>query len=215
MKKQIAVIGLGRFGTAAAEELEKHGHPVLAIDYSEEMVDRIKNHVSYSLILDATNRDALNEAGLSNFETAIVAIGSNANACILCTLILKELGVKRVISKATDHYHGVILKKVGADRVVWPEVDAGTRLARSLVIPNAIDYMGFGEGLSVVEVSPPEWMHGKTLASLELRKKFGVNIIAIKQGERMNPVPKGEDVIVKSDILVLAGKDDDLEKLQS
>lgn len=215
MKKQIAVIGLGRFGTAAAVELEEHGHPVLAIDHSEQIVDRIKNRVSYSLILDATNRDALNEAGMSNFETAIVAIGSNATASILCTLILKELGVKKVISKAVDHYHGVILYKVGADRVVWPEVDAGTRLARSLAIPNAIDYMGFGEGLSVVEISAPEWMFGKTLASLELRNKYGVNIIAIKQGQKMNPVPKGEDVVIKGDILVLAGKDGDLEKLQA
>ena len=151
-RKEFAVIGLGRFGGSICQELSEEGMQVLAIDSDETRVNDYKNIASHAVILDSTDEDSLKDIGISNFEHVIVAIGENIQASILTTVILKELGVKRITVKARNDYHEKILIKIGADRVVHPERDMGKRLAHSLISNNILDFLELSEEHSIVEV---------------------------------------------------------------
>ena len=214
MAKQIAVIGLGRFGKAVARELMELGHEVVGIEVSEKTAAALEQDIPDILILDSTSKQALQDADIKSFDTVVVAIGAGVEASILTTLLLKELGVKTVVAKAQDYYHEIILKRVGADRVVQPEEEMGTRLARSLSSPNMLDFIELAPGYSVVEIVASENMFGRTLAELDLRRKFGVNVLAIKHNDLINAVPKGEDTIRQGDILIIAGQDEKIDLLR-
>jgi trk system potassium uptake protein TrkA len=214
MKSHIAVIGLGQFGMSVAIELHRLGHSVLAIDIDEKKVNEIADRVSHALILDVTDKEALIEAGLNSSDTAIIAIGSNIQASILCSVLLKEIGVKKIIAKSVDYYHGLILQKVGADKTISPESEMGVRLARNIASPSVLDYIQLAPGYSVVELLATPKIIGKSLAELDLRRKANVNVLAIRRDETLNPVPNGDDVIGRNDILIVAGRDKDLEDLK-
>ncbi len=211
----VAVIGLGRFGSAVARELKRLNHYVVAIDFEEKLVNSIVDQVSHALILDATNKAALLDAGIDSFDVAVVAIGDNTHAAILTTLLLKEIGVKKIYAKAVDDYHAKILQKVGADRVFKPEEEMGLRCARSISAPDLLDFISLGPGYSIAEVVAGNRLSGKTLIELNLREKANVNVLAIKHNDIINPVPKGSDRIEMEDVLIVAGADEQIEKLRN
>jgi len=212
--KQFVVVGLGRFGASVAATLAENGHDVLAIDRDPEKVQAISGDVTHAVEVDATDEEALKTLGVRNFDVAVVSIGDNVSANILCTLILKELGVPYVIVKAPDKLHGKVLSKVGADRIVYPERDMGVRIAQNLISSNVLDYIEFAPEYGVIEILASDNMVGRTLKELELRASFDVNVMAIKRGEELYISPGAEDKIEAGDKLVLMGKNENLDKMR-
>jgi trk system potassium uptake protein TrkA len=213
--KQFIVVGLGRFGSSVAKTLSDNGHDVLAIDQDHQIIQDISNSVTHAVEADATDEEALKTLGVRNFDVAIVSIGDNLHANILCTLILKELGVPYVIVKAQDNLHGKVLTKVGADRVVYPERDMGERIAHNLISSNVLDYLEFAPDYSVVEIMASPNMIGKSLAELEFRSRFDVNVMAIKRGQHLNMSPGASDKILENDTLIVMGKNENLDKVRN
>ncbi len=212
--KQFVVVGLGRFGASVATTLAENGHDVLAIDRDPEKVQAISADVTHAVEADATDEDALKTLGVRNFDVAVVSIGDNVSANILCTLILKELNLPYVIVKAPDTLHGKVLSKVGADRIVYPERDMGARIAQNLISSNVLDYIEFAPEYGVIEILAGDKMTGKSLKELELRASFDVNVMAIKRGEDIHISPGADDKIEAGDKLVLMGKNENLDKMR-
>ena len=212
--KQFVVIGLGRFGSSVAAKLAQNDNEVLAIDLCEDCVDRMKNLVTQAIEADATNKEVLESLGVGNFDVAVVSIGDDKHSSILTTLLLKEIGVPKVVSKAVSELHGKILSKVGADEVVFPERDMGERIARHLMTSNLLDFIEFTDKHSIIELIAPEDMAGKTLKETNFRSRFQVTIMAIKRGEEINLAPGGDDKILTDDILVVVGENEHLDILQ-
>ena len=211
--KQYIVVGLGRFGRAIAETLFEAGAEVLGVDKDMELVDDIRDKITHAVQLDAMDRDALEALGVSDFDVAFVTMGSDIRASGMITLLMKELGVKRVIAKAHDDFHGRMLEKLGADKVLFPERDMGRRIAHNLVSGNIIDYLELSPDYSMAEVRPMRDWVGKDLQSLALRSREGVNIIAIRNGEDVNPMPQPETVIKADDILLVVAKEETLSRM--
>jgi trk system potassium uptake protein TrkA len=213
-KRSFAVIGLGRFGSSVAQHLHSLGYEVMGIDENEEKIDEHQAIVTHVVQADTTDEQALREVGIRNFDAVIVAIGADIQASILTTLILKEMGVKKIVVKAQNYRHGQVLYKVGADKVVFPERDMGLRVAHNLISPNVLDFFEFAEDYSVAEVVVSEKLAGKNLIELGIRSKYGINVVAIKSGEDFNIAPDAEDVVQTGDILVVIGHNDNLKKLE-
>ncbi len=212
--KQCAIIGLGRFGQYLAKALQEYGIQVTAFDVKQELVDSISDEVTNAISLDSTNKQSLLDAGINMFETVIITIGGNTISSILTTLLLKEIGIKNVIARANSHHHQIILEKVGADKVVFPEKEMGFKLAKTLAIPNLLNYMDFTDGYSIAEIEATPNMYEKTLKELNLREKYDVNVLAIKHENKVDPVPKGNNKIKKGDILIISAKDEIIEKIR-
>ena len=213
-RELVRVIGLGRFGSAVALELERLGHEVLAIDRSEELVNDIAHDVTHALQLDAADEDALRSAGAGDFATAIVAISSDAQPSIFATMVLKRLGVRTVIAKAGSLLHGEILARVGADRVVFPERETGLRLAHSFNVPNVLDYLDIAPNFGIEKIRPPESFIGKSLGELALNTRLGLTPIALRRGQQVFVNPSRDERIADGDELILIGRDDKLEQLR-
>jgi trk system potassium uptake protein TrkA len=213
-RQQVLVIGLGRFGSAVARELERLGHEVLAIDVDEQAVNDVARDVTHAVQLDAADEDALRGVGADQFQTGIVAISSAAEPSIFATMVLKRLGVGTVIAKAGDRLHAEILTRVGADRVILPEQETGTRLAHSFHVPNVIDYLDVGPNFGIEKVRPPAAFVGKTLGELELKNRMGVTPIALRRGKDVIINPAREERVAAGDELILIGRDDQLEELR-
>ncbi|MDI3540472.1 Ktr system potassium uptake protein A [Koleobacter methoxysyntrophicus] len=212
--RQFAVIGLGRFGSSVARTLYNLGYDVLGIDSSEEKTQAMVDSVTHAVTADGTDEHTLKALGIRNFDVVIVSIGQDIQASILVTLILKELGVKHVVAKAQNDLHGKVLYKIGADRVVFPERDMGMRVAHNLVSSNILDYIELAPDFSIVEVAAvPEW-YNKTLRELNMRTKYGLNVMAIKNNGNINISPKADDVVGEGDILIVIGSNDDIKKIE-
>lgn len=214
MRKQFAVIGLGRFGSSICKELYKLGHDVLAIDTNEDKVHALTNYSTHSVIGNGTDEAALQSLGIRNFDYVIVAIGDNIQSSILCTLILKEMGVKNVWVKAQNYYHQRVLEKIGADRIVHPEQDMGIRIAQHLVSEKIIDYIELSEEYSIIELIATTKVANRSLAELDIRAKYGCTILAIKRGNDINISPFPTDVIQENDILIVIGHKNDLKRFE-
>ncbi|WP_100404944.1 potassium channel family protein [Bacillus solitudinis] len=214
MRKQFAVIGLGRFGTSVCKELYKLGHEVLAIDANEEKVNEMTRHSTHSVIGNATDEKTLQSLGIRNFDYVVVAIGDDIQSSILCTLVLKELGVKNVWVKAQNYYHERVLEKIGADRIVHPEQDMGIRIAQHLTSEKIVDYIELSADYSIVELIATAKIANKSLIDLDIRAKYGCTILGIKRGEDMNISPMPSDVILKDDILIVIGHKNDLKRFE-
>ncbi|WLV25626.1 TrkA family potassium uptake protein [Aciduricibacillus chroicocephali] len=214
MKREFAVIGLGRFGGSICRELSMEGMDVLAIDVDEDKVNEFKNFASYAVIADSTDEAALKELGIKNIDHVIVAIGDNIQASILTTVILTDLGIKKITVKAQNDYHEKILKKIGADQVVHPERDMGKRIAHNIISNNILDYLELSDEHSIVEVKVGERMLGKTLVDLDIRANYGCNVVAIKRGKEINVSPSADDALQKSDILIVIGADNDISRFE-
>lgn len=214
MSKQYAVIGLGRFGASVARTLYEFGYDVMAIDSSEERIQENINHVTHAVQADTTDEEALRALGIRNFDVVVVAIGQDIQASILTTLILKDLGVEKIVVKAQNELHGKVLYKIGADKVVFPERDMGLRVAHHLISPNILDFIELAEDYSIVEIIASDFMVGKNLRQLDVRANYGCNVMAIKSGGQVNVAPNAEDQIKKDDVLVVIGQNDDLQKFE-
>ncbi len=213
-KKQIAVFGLGRFGSAVARQLQTMGHEVLGVDVNPDLVDMLSADLTHTVVCDCTDDEALKALGLRNFDVAVVAIGHDVQASILATVVLKEIGVPMVVAKAAGELHGRTLAKVGADKVVFPERDMGARVAHSLVTGSVMDYIELSPEYTIMEMAATEKLSGKTLRELNLRARFGINVMAIKQGEEINAAPLATDVVNEGDVLVLLGTNDGVRQLE-
>lgn len=211
MRKQFAVIGLGRFGASLARTLGKLGADVLAVDVDPEKVQAIASVVTEAVEADATNEGVLGELGLRNFDVVVVAI-SEFEASLLITLYLKQLGVNEVVVKAGSDVHGRILESVGADKIVFPEKDMGRRLAYSLVSGSVIDYIDLSEDYGVVEVPVQGPLVGRTLSNLGLRGKFGINIVGIKRNSHVNVYINPEEPLREGDVMIAIGPTDGVQR---
>ena len=218
MAHQIAVIGMGRFGITLAQELYRIGHDVLAIDRDERLTQELMGHVTYVVTGDATSGELLEDAGVRNFDTAVVAIGTDIQSSILVTVLLKQqLGLGQVIARATNELHGKTLQAVGADRVVFPEQETAVRTAHSLFQREVLEYMELTSdyGFSKVTVTPS--MAGLTLERAGFataRDKYGAAVIAIKRGREPILAPSKDEEIQAGDVLVVAGREEVLEKVR-
>lgn len=213
--KQFLVIGLGRFGMSLATTLAEKGYEVLGVDHREGPVQEAAGVLTQAVQLDATIDKDLLSVGIANFDVAVVAIGNDIEASILCTLILKEVGIPYIVAKAQGPLHGKVLKKVGADRVVFPELDMGIRVANNLVSTNLLDYIDLSDDFSIREINAPEFVVDKTLAELKLPSKLGINVIAIKTDpENINITPGANDVIKSGNVLVVVGENRQLDRLE-
>ena len=214
--KQFAIIGLGNFGYYLAMHLYEKGHEVLAIDKNPKPVQRIKDNVSQAIVADATDRMALESLGLKEIDAAIVCVGSILSNSILITLNLKDIRVNRVLAMAISEAHGRILEKIGASEVFFPEKDMAISLSKRLHNPNMLDYLPFVEGYSIIELAPLKRFIGKSLRELDLINLYGVQVIAIKEfvPDRVHLIPTAQFVIKDSDVLVLLGPNDLLDKLR-
>ncbi|HEY8490953.1 MAG TPA: TrkA family potassium uptake protein, partial [Dehalococcoidia bacterium] len=179
-RRQVVVIGVGRFGAAVATTLYEAGHEVLALDVDARVIQEISGHVTHAVQVDATDPEALQELGVQHFEVGIVGLSGDIERSILITLLLKRLGVPWVISKAQTALHGEILERVGADRVVFPEREMGVRLAHSFAAPNVVDYMPVGPDYGISKLEPPEHFLGKRVGDLDLRARYGLTLLLIE-----------------------------------
>lgn len=212
--KSFAVIGCGRFGSSVATTLYHMGHEVMAVDSNEELVQSISEDVTHAVVVDVMDEIAVGELGLSNFDIVIVSIGSNVEASIMATIMAKEHGVKRVVAKATSDFQGKILAKVGADKVIYPERDMGVRLAHNLVSTNIIEFIELSPDYGMIEINPPkEWIN-KTLTELDLHSKHGINVIAVRSGEKININPERDYLLEKDDLLVIVASTSAINKLE-
>jgi len=204
--KQFIVLGLGRFGSAVATTLVELGHEVLGVDHDEERVDELKDKITQAVQADITEEKVLKELGVKNFDAAIVSIATDLEASILVTMMLKEMGLKYIIAKAQNNLHAKILKKIGVDKVVFPERDMGARIAQRLVTPGIKDYIELEPDYNVIEIEAlPEFVD-KSLSELDLRNKYGINVLAIKRDDSFNISPLAKDVIKKDDFLIVIGE---------
>lgn len=214
VKKQFAVIGLGRFGGSICRALSEQGIEVLAIDVDEEKVNEFSAIATHAVIADTTDESVLKSLGIRNFDHVIVAIGDNIQASILTTLILKELGVNHITVKAQNDYHEKVLRKIGADRIVHPERDMGIRIAHHITSNSVLDYLELSDEHSIVEVIASKKLDGKSLIDLDVRAKYGVNIVAIKKEDDINVSPQADQVIERGDILIVIGADEDINRFE-
>jgi len=204
MRKQFVVIGLGRFGTSVAQTLSTLGHDVLAMDKDEHAVQVIMQDVTQAVQADARDEDTLLALGVRNFDVAIVAIGDDLEANILITLMLKEMGIPYVVTKAQSALHGKVLEKIGADKIIYPEQDMGFRLANNLVRTNLMDFIELSLDFSIFEIITPVQFVNKSIGKLNLRAVYNINVVAIKKSaDKIVIAPGPNEVIEEKDILVI------------
>ena len=211
--KQAAVIGLGRFGASVARTLANAGCEVLGVDVDESRVKAVADEITDAVRANALDEEALRALGLRNFEVVVVAIGHEVQASILVTVLLKEMGIPKIVAKAQDDLHGRVLQKVGADIVVFPERDMGVRLAHTLISRNVIDEIQLSTDYSILEMVAPHRFLGRSLKELELRQRFGLTILAIRREDRIIVSPDAEQTLEEGDILVALGQPEKLEGL--
>jgi trk system potassium uptake protein len=209
-KQQYAVIGLGRFGTSVAQKLFDAGQEVMGIDINEERVEDAESIVTHAVMADTTDEEALKSLGIRNFDCVIVAIGNDMQSSILTAMLLKELGVKKVITKALNKNHGQVLNRIGVDWVIYPERDMGERVAHQLLSPNVLDYIELPRDYNIEEIKLPECMINKSLRELEMRSKYNISAVAIVSNGELIVSPSPDEVIHQGDIVVAIGKRADL-----
>lgn len=225
--RQFAVIGLGNFGRSVALTLVEKGGQVMAIDKNEERIQDISEKVTYAVKADASDEKVLKSLDIQKVDVAIVSVGESMETSIMISLLLREMGVKMIVTKAINSLHGKVLRKIGVDRVIFPERDIGAKLAESLISPNIYEYIELSPNYSIVEIVSPKVFAGKSLKELDVRKKYKITIIAIKRKtpevndsgetqfkEDVNVTPFPEDEIESGDVLVVVGADKDINKFR-
>lgn len=212
---QVAVIGLGRFGHHVARQLHQAGHDVLAIDVSEENVQNIKDYASRAVVLDARDKDRLDALGIRDFDVVVVSLGERIDASALVALHLKEVGCRRIVTKAGSEDHAKLLDVIGVHEIIFPEREAAEQLAHRLASSNLLDYVPLGEDHSIHEMAPPEPFIGKTLEEVKLRSRFGVQVIGIRDmlTQEVHINPDSQFRIKDSDALLVLGRNRDLKRL--
>lgn len=227
MPKIFAVVGLGTFGSAVALELARRGYEVVACDRDAEKIEELGSELANAIELDATDPKSLTDAGLDEVDTALVSFGESIADSLLVTMLLKEIGVPEVVVKVTDERHARLVKRIGADRVIYPDRDMAVRLVENILSPRIFEFIELSSDYSLVEIAAPKKLIGKKLADIDLRKRYKVNVIAIKSKvpkvnkkgvpdieEKINIAPGPEDEIKEGDTLVILGQIKDIEKVK-
>ena len=215
MNRQFAVLGLGSFGWSVALTLEKMGCDVLAVDDSFEKIQEISEQVSYAVKADVSDPEALQALGGRNLDGAVVDVSENFEASVMATMICKEMGIPKVLAKAKDTLQGTILKKVGADAVVYPEIEMGSRVAKNLVAREFTDWIELSDDYSLVEAAVPKSWVGKCLAELKVRERFDVNVVGIILNGEVDVTFDPQKPLPAEGILILIGANDVLEKFDA
>jgi len=211
--KEFLVVGLGRFGTSVAVTLVRSGCQVLAVDKDEEKVRDILGEVTHAVTADITDIDQLNELGIHNYDGAVIAIGSDFETSILATILIRETGIPFILVKALNDVQGRVLKKVGADKVVFPEKEMGVRIATNLTMGNFFDAVELSATYSLMELDALSDWEERSLAELDFRAKYGINVIGIRRGNDFDISPGPNSRILKNDVLIVSGKNDVLSQL--
>jgi trk system potassium uptake protein len=214
MKKQILVVGLGRFGVSVATTLQDMGHDVLAIDDDEKNVMAVTSQLTRAVQADATNENVLRSLGVKDFDVAIVAISSAVESSVLCTVLLKTLGVRHIIARASERMHGRILEKIGADVVVYPEQEMGIRTAHRVFLRDASNYLPVGKGYGIASIAANPYFVGVNLGTLEFgpRGKWEIALLLLQRKNEVVVTPDDTEILHKDDILIVAGSDDRIER---
>ena len=215
IKKQYAVIGLGRFGMALVRGLNAEGPEILVIDSDPDKVNEIEPYCTQAICADATDEAVLEKIGIRNLDVVIVCIAGDIESSIFVTLTCKQLGVPKVIAKAQNERHRHVLKKIGADMVIVPEEEMGAKLAANLVKPNMIEIMSLSDNFRMVEIRTPIKWRNRTPAQLNLRNTEKVTIVLIKRGDEIIVTPNAQCELLPDDILVIAGTYTDTKRLSS
>jgi trk system potassium uptake protein TrkA len=214
--KRVVVIGLGIFGSQLARQLYDKGIEVVAIDKNKDVVQRIKDHSTKAVLADATDKEVLESIGIDAADTVVISFGEDLSASTLLTLYLKEMKVKEVIVKVPNEDYKRILLKVGASEAIIPEREIANKVARSIISPNVLEYLPITEDYTIVELAPPSSFIGKSLAELDLRKRYQLQVIAIRDVllEKLQMVPRASSIIKDSDVLVIIGREEDIQKVK-
>jgi trk system potassium uptake protein len=215
--KRVVVIGLGIFGFNIVKDLYEKGHDVIAIDKNKEIVQKIKDFSTKAILADGTDKDVMESIGIHEDDVVIISFGEDLAASTLITLHLKEMKVKTIIVKAPNEDHKRVLEKVGATEVIIPEKEMADKVARSLISPNVLDFIPLSEDYRIYEMAPPTAFYGKTIGDLHLRTKYHIDVIAVKEvlSDRVRMVPRADFVIKDTDILVVIGKEGDINKVMA
>ena len=214
MGKQFAVFGLGSFGKSVALTLQSFGCDVIAVDNCYEKIQDIADSVSYAMCGDVTEPEFMKTIGARNLDGAVIAVSENLEAAIMATMISKEMGISYVLVKAMDELQGKILEKVGADSIVYPEIDMGERVAKKLISTEFIDWIELSPDYSLTEKLLPKQWEGKSLAELRVREKYGINVIGILKEDKMDMALDPSKPLLPNDMLIIIGKNSDLEKFK-
>ena len=206
------VFGLGKFGQAVADKLLAAGADVMVVDNDEDVIEAYSAKATSAIIADLTDPAAIKALGIANIECAVVAMGMSLEASIMCTMVAKEAGVKYVVAKAGNDRMGSVLAKVGADEIIYPEEESGIRTARSLITSNFLEYFEVSDDICLVEMLPKDKWVGKTLKELNLRKRFGINVVGIKDGV-VNEYVDPEVPLKKNEVLLVLIHKKNLTKL--
>jgi len=214
--KRVIVVGLGIFGFNIAKDLYESGLEVIAIDKSKEMIQKIKDFSTRAILADATDKELLETIGIQEDDVVIISFGEDLAASTLMTLHLKEFNVREIIVKAPNEDHKRILEKVGATEVIIPEKEMADKVAKSLISPNVLDYIPLSQDYTICEIAPPSSFLGKSIGELQLRKKHHIGVIASRDvlTDQIQMIPSADFVIKDSDILVVIGKEQDIQKLK-
>jgi trk system potassium uptake protein TrkA len=213
--KRVVVIGLGIFGFNIAKDLYENGMEVIAIDKNKETIQKIRDFSTKAILADGTDKEVMESIGIQQDDVVIISFGEDLAASTLVTLHLKEMKVKTIIVKAPNEDHKHVLEKVGATEVIIPEREMADKVAKSLISPNVLDYIPLSEDYTVCEMVPPASFMGKTIGDLHLRSKHHIEVIAVREmlPERLTMVPRAEFVVKDSDVLVVIGKEKDIQKI--
>jgi len=214
--KRVVVIGLGIFGFNIVKDLYENGFEVVAIDKNKEMIQKIRDFSTKAVLADGTDKEVIESIGIQPDDVVIVSFGEDLAASTLITLRLKEMKVKNIIVKAPNEDHKHVLEKVGATEVIIPEREMADKVAKSLISPNVLDYIPLSDEYTICEMAPPSAFMGKTIGELHLRSKYHIEVIAIREmlPERLTMVPRADFTIKDSDVLVVIGKDKDIQKIK-
>lgn len=213
--KSFLVIGLGRFGTALAQELASLGQEVLVLDEDADKIQHIADEVTQAMCGDARDEDVLGTVGARNFDCCIVAVASDLESSVLITVMLKEMGAKYIVAKAQSMLHAHVLERIGADRVILPESEMGQRLAQHLSKTNVIDYIGVTDEFSILEIQPPKSWIGRSLIQINVRAKYQINVLAIRHGGggKVDVTPSADQIIGNDDLLIIIGANENVDKV--
>ncbi|MBM4350912.1 MAG: TrkA family potassium uptake protein [Deltaproteobacteria bacterium] len=214
--KRVVVVGLGIFGFNIARDLFENGFEVVAIDKDKEVVQKIRDYSTKAILADGTDKEVMESIGIQEDDVVIVSFGEDLAAATLLTLHLREMKVKRIIVKAPDEDHKHVLERVGATEVIIPEKEMADKVARSLISPNVLDYIPLSEDYTICELVPPPGFMGKTIGELHLRSKYHIEVIAVREvlPDRIRMVPRADFVIKDSDVLVVIGKEENVQKIK-
>jgi trk system potassium uptake protein TrkA len=214
--KRVVVIGLGIFGFNIVKDLYENGFEVVAIDKNKEVIQKIRDFSTKAILADGTDKEVMESIGIQEDDVVIVSFGEDLAASTLITLHLKEMKVKHIIVKAPNEDHKHVLEKVGATEVIIPEREMADKVAKSLISPNVLDYIPLSDEYTICEIVPPPSFMGKSIAELHLRSKYHIEVIAVRETlpERLTMVPRADFVIKDSDVLVVIGKEGDIQKIK-